>query len=101
MMIYNTTYHLSVDDARNFVIWLHEYYIPKVLECGMLNNPRLTRIMSHEDNDSECFALQWEVDDSAVLHKWYVSQGKILEEEMLKVFKNRVIGFPTLMEVIE
>lgn len=101
MLIYNTTYQIDIDDARNFVIWLHEAYIPTVSADGRLINPRLTRILSHKDQNSECFSLQWEVADSATLHRWHVAQGVALNDEMMKTFKDKVVGFPTLMEVIE
>ena len=47
MLIYNTTYQTGIDDARNFVIWLSESYIPEVEKTGILQNPRLTHILSH------------------------------------------------------
>ena len=47
------------------------------------------------------FSLQWEVADSATLHRWHVAQGVALNDEMMKTFKDKVVGFPTLMEVIE
>lgn len=100
MLIYNTTFHVVMGDARNFVIWLNEYYIPEVENLGELKNPRILRILSHKEQDSECFSLQWEVEDSAALHRWHVKQGATLNAEMMKVFKDKVIGFPTLMEVI-
>ena len=34
MLIYNTTYQVAIDDARNFVIWLNECYIPEVEKQG-------------------------------------------------------------------
>ena len=101
MLIYNTTFQVDVNDARNFVIWLTECYIPEVEKNGKLNNPRLTQILSHQEADSECFSLQWEVEDSATLHRWHTEQGMKLNEEMMKVFKDNVVGFPTLMEVIK
>ena len=100
MLIYNTTFHVEMNDARNFVIWLNECYIPEVEQSGELRNPRILRILSHKEQDSECFSLQWEVEDSAALHRWHTKQGARLNEEMLKIFKDKVIGFPTLMEVI-
>ena len=39
MLIYNTTYHVELADARNFVIWLHECYIPEAEKSGELKNP--------------------------------------------------------------
>ena len=101
MLIYNTTFQVDINDARNFVIWLTEGYMPQVEQHGMLKNPRLTQILSHQESDSECFSLQWEVEDSAVLHRWHTDQGMKLNEEMMKVFKDKVVGFPTLMEVIK
>ena len=41
------------------------------------------------------------MEDSAVLHSWHTKCGARLNEEMLKIFKDKVIGFPTLMEVIK
>lgn len=101
MLIYNTTYQTSIEDARNFVIWLSEFYIPEVEKSGLLRNPRLTQILSHKEQDTECFSLQWETDDSATLHRWHTLQGMKLSEEMMKVFKDKVVGFSTLMEVIK
>ena len=100
MLIYDTTFHVEMGDARNLVIWLNEFYIPEVEKSGELKNPRILRILSHKEQDSECFSLQWEVEDSATLHRWHVKQEAALNTEMMKVFKDKVIGFPTLMEVI-
>ena len=95
MLVYNTTFHVEMEDAR-----LNEYYIPEVEKLGLLKNPRILRILSHQEQDSECFSLQWEVENSAELHRWHTQQGAGLNSEMMKVFKDKVIGFPTLMEVI-
>ncbi len=101
MLVYNTTYHVQMSDARNFVIWLSESYIPEAEKTGDLKNPRILRILSHQEQDSECFSLQWEVESSAALHHWHTQVGAALNEEMMKIFKDQVLGFPTLMEVIK
>lgn len=100
MLIYNTTFHVEMNDARNFVIWLNEYYIPEAEKTGDLRNPRILRILSHKEQESECFSLQWEVESSAALHSWHTKCGARINEEMTKIFKDKIIGFPTLMEVI-
>jgi hypothetical protein len=61
----------------------------------------MSRILSHRDPDSECFSVQFEVEDMALLHKWYSTDGVRLNNEMSKLFKNDVVSFPTMMEVIE
>lgn len=101
MLVYNTTYHVSFEEAKNFVIWIHQYYIPKIMEYGSLAKPRLCQVLSHHDADSECFSLQFEVENSAILHQWYNKQGTELQKEMDKIFKGKAIGFSTLLEIIE
>ncbi len=101
MLVYNTTYHVELSDARNFVIWLHECYVPEAGKSGELKQPRILRILSHNEQESECFSMQWEVEDSAALHRWYTRAGMRLDEELKKTFKDKVTGFTTLMEVIE
>lgn len=101
MLIYNTTYQVANEDARNFVVWIHEVYIPEGEADKLLQKPRLTRILTHREEDSECFSLQWEVEDSKTLHRWHTNIGSRLNTEMMKVFKDKVVAFSTLMEVIE
>lgn len=101
MLVYNTTYQVGIDEARNFVIWISECYIPKVQESGQLLNPRLLQILSHKDQQTECFSLQWEVENSAILHQWHTQQGAALAQEMVKLFNEQVVAFTTLMEVIK
>ena len=71
MLVYKTTYHVTFDDARNFVIWIHQVYIPQALASGLLDNPRLCKIFSHHDEDSECFSLKIEVASSFCFFFWF------------------------------
>ena len=57
-------------------------------------------ILSHIEEGSICYSVQFEVENSAKLHRWHQEQGVKLNEELLNIFKDKVIGFPTLMEVI-
>ena len=101
MLIYNTTYHIEGREDKNFLIWLQEHYLPEVEKNGILHTPRISRILSHIEEGSICLSVQFEVENSAMLHRRHQEQGVKLNEELLDVFKNKVIGFPTLMEVIE
>jgi len=100
MLIYNTTFQVNSEIQDNFLIWLKECYVTEIEKHGALKSPRLCKILSHRDEGSS-YSLQWEVENSSVLHRWHTEQGVHLNEELEKIFKNKVVGFPTLMEVIE
>ena len=101
MLIYNTTYQVEEEQEDNFLIWIKEFYLPEVEKNGLLRAPRLVRVLSHREEGSTCYSLQFEAESSAILHRWHMGQGVRLNEELLKIFKDKVVGFPTLMEVIE
>lgn len=100
MLIYNTTFQVDDDVHDNFLIWVKECCIPQVLSQGILKSPRLCRILSHRE-EGTAYSLQWEVENSGLLHQWHLKQGVSLHEEIRKIFQDKVVGFPTLMEVIE
>lgn len=100
MLVYNTTFQVDDDVHDNFLIWIKECYIPEVLKHGTLSAPRICRILSHRDEGSS-YSLQWEVENSTLLHRWHLEQGARLNDELLKIFKDKVVGFPTLMEIVE
>lgn len=101
MLLYNTTFHVDDEVQKNFLIWLHEGYMEEVKATGLLTNPRLCRLLSHKGEGSESFSLQWEVESSAALHRWHMQQGARLNSELVSIFKDKVVGIPTLMEVME
>ena len=101
MLVFNTTFQTDVNEARNFVIWAHEVYIPRALKCEGIKNARLNRILSHKDEKTECFSLQFDVESMANLHKFHISEGKSLSNDLEKIFNVKVVGFSTIMEVIE
>ncbi|NDW11287.1 DUF4286 family protein [Bacteroides sp. 214] len=100
MLIYNTTYHVDDEIHENFVIWLKEYYMQEVAKDAALHSPRLLKVLSHRE-EGTTYSLQWEVENSTVLHRWHSQNGAKYNDEMLRIFGSKVVGFPTLMEVIE
>lgn len=101
MLLYNTTYHVELDVVDNFLIWLHEVYIYEAGKNDLLCNPRLCRILSHREEEGESFSLQWEVKSSGLLHRWHLEQGAALNEQLVNVFRDKVLIISTLMEIIE
>jgi len=100
MIVYNTTYTVNNAEAKNFIIWVHEVYIPRAKEDNVLKNARLCQILTHKDPESECFSLQFEVESTALLNQWYSKNGKGLVDELVKTFGQNVVGFATIMNDI-
>ena len=101
MIIYNTTFQVGTNDAHNLVVYLHEKYIPEAKRSGAILSSTMCRVITHHDEASECISVQFETNDMETFHKWYATEGFKINNEMLALFKNKIVGFPTMLEVIE
>lgn len=101
MLIYNTTYHLEEEVEDNFLIWLKEVHIPEIEKQDSLRNPKICKILSHSEEGQATYALQWEVESPAELHRWHMKYGSFAKEQVDKIFKQKVLYFDTLMRVVE
>lgn len=100
MIVYNTTYHVDCTVSGEFLDWLREQFVPQALAGGLVANPRLLRMMGHNEGGA-CFALQLEAPSLSVLQQWNKATGKQLHEQLTKQFGNKVAGFTTFMESME
>ena len=101
MIVFNTTYHTDNARKEEFIQWLKSTYIPTVLEHGALQEPRLTRIFAEDESEGTSLSLQFNAPDTDTLESWHRECGEALFEEMRKKFNNQVLGFSTLLEVID
>ncbi|MEG1617539.1 MAG: DUF4286 family protein [Bacteroidales bacterium] len=101
MIIFNTTYHVEMATVDDFVTYVRNQFVPAATRSEELTHPRLTRILSHEDEGGVSFALQFQVTDPMKLDDWYDEIGDELNEEFVANFGEKVVGFSTLMEVID
>lgn len=100
MIIYNTTYHVDCDVSGEFLDWMREHYVPQAVKNGMVKEPRLMRLMGHNEGGA-CFALQLKASSLSTLQRWNQEVGKHLHEQLTKHFGNKVAGFTTFMENID
>lgn len=101
MIVYNTTYNVSNDTAVVFIKWLRSLFIPHATQSGELKEARLAHLMVQNDDKSNSFSLQFTVENVDVLEKWYHKFGAELIHEMEQKFGQKVVGFTTIMTVMD
>lgn len=99
MIICNTTYHVDCSISGDFIDWLKEHYLPQALKGGMVDHPRLCRLMGHNEG-GVCLALQLQAPTLSTLQRWNQEVGKCLHKQLTEHFGDKVAGFTTFMEVI-
>lgn len=101
MLVYNTTYHIEESLEKTFLIWIKEVYLVEAEKSALLRSPRILRILNFREPDACSYSVQFEVESSATLHRWHMEKGAAMQNELVKMFKDKVVAFSTLMEVVE
>lgn len=101
MYIFNTTYHIDNSVKEEFIGWLREVYIPTATRRDILSEPQLCRVVTGEETEGENFSFQFHVYTPDLLETWYAETGADLDSAIREKFGDRVLGFNTLLEIID
>ncbi len=101
MVTINTTFHVEEETDTDFVAYMKDTYIAEAMTSKSLTNARLCRIHSQEIEGGQSYSVQFTFNSLDDLATWDDSQGKKLNEDLVLFFKDKVVGFSTLLEEIE
>jgi hypothetical protein len=73
----------------DWVRWMKDQHIPDVMSTRMFLSYRMSRLLSHEHDDSEIYTIQYLAKDMAHLVRYR------------ERYEGRFVAFRTVMEVID
>jgi hypothetical protein len=98
MLLYNITIGIDKDIESNWLEWIKTYYVPKAMESGAFLSHKLYNVLTHDDESSVSYSLQYFSDDIQKIVSYLNAEGKSLNEEHRTKFKDRHVVFNTLLE---
>jgi Domain of unknown function (DUF4286) len=100
MFLYNVTVGIDKAIEEEWIEWVKEVYIPAVNETGFFTNAKLYRVVTHDDENSVSYSLQFFADKIENVVQ-YLDEHKttIIEAHRLK-FKDKHVIFNTLLEEV-
>lgn len=101
MIIYNTTFHVSDEVERMFLDYIRLQYVPMATADGTMTSPILSRVMGSAHDGGMSYALQMQAQSMKELQKWCLGTGKTLSARIASHFGSSVVGFTTMMDVLD
>ncbi len=100
MLILNTTFLVSDKVHNVWLKWVHEQYIPFMLESSLFSKPQLAKILTNEEQEGTSFSVQFHALDMDTLHLWNEKYGVIFQEQFSSQFGSEALFFTTILELI-
>ena len=100
MIVFNATFHVEAALQEEFVEYMLAVFIPGATRSGLLTSPRLARVFGEEGEEGQSYAMEFSAVDLAALERWNSEESQQVVTPLLEKFKEKVVGFSTVMQTI-
>jgi hypothetical protein len=98
MIIYNVTVNVDADVHDDWLRWMKDEHIPRVLATGLFTGHRMARVLA--DDDGFTYSIQYSCADMATYERYRDHHAPALQAETQQRYAGRFAAFRTLLEVV-
>jgi hypothetical protein len=100
-ILYNVTMCVNEEVHADFLEWIKNIHIPKVLQTGCFQNYKMLRLISQEEDSTDTtYAVQYMLEDLKHFIEYSEKYAHALGQETWDRYGEKVLVFRTLLEVI-
>ena len=100
MIIYNVTANVSDNICSEWLRWMKEDHIPKVLKTNLFLSASINRVISNSDSGTT-YAIAYKTKSMANLQNYETNYAPKLRDEYNSKFSSHAPTFRTIMRVEE
>ena len=100
MLLYNSTYNIDINEAQDFLNWIQNVHIQKVMITGFPKSFKVLKLLTEIDNGGVTYSVQYNFnskDGFEVFENDYLDD---LHDEVDKRYRGKYVHFASLLEEI-
>ena len=101
MFIYNITIKADWQIHAEWLQWLLNIFIPQIMQTNCFEKKQLARLHEIEETDGPTYALQFYAISKAQYNRYMQLHSNSIMQHAQHVWKDQMLFFSTLMEVID
>ncbi len=101
MILYNVTTKIEQELADEWLIWMREHHIPKILNTGCFTSCRISQLLAQNDEDGLTYSIQYLSPSRKEFHRYQAQFAQQFQEIHHKKFEGHYVSFRTMMELID
>lgn len=100
MIIYNVTVGVDKSIEAEWLSWMRESHIPKVMNTNMFVSHRMLKVLTHEDPESSSYAIQYSAASMERLQQYLDRFAPALRKEVQDRYGDKQVSYRTILEVM-
>ena len=101
MFLYNVTVGIDKVAEQEWLQWMKEVHIPKVLETGMFVDHKIYKVLHDQDEGSVSYSVQYFAQTINHVTSYFETFAPRLMEEHRLRFQDKHVAFMTLLEEVD
>lgn len=101
MICYNVTVNIAQEQANDWLEWMRDVQLPRVLAAGLVSGYRLLYIPDDEEDESLTFATQYNFPSRENFELFKQNHAKGMQTAQRSRFGQDFVAIRTVMEVLE
>jgi len=99
VILYNVTVGIDREVEEEWVVWMKEQHIPKVMATGMFFENRMFKVLTGEE-DNISYSIQYFSEDLNKVENYLNNFAPALIAEHNERFRNKHVAFRTLLQSV-
>lgn len=101
MLLYNVTVKIDLAIHDEWLTWMRQEHIPKVMYTGTFQSYRICRLLEQDESDGITYALQYFCESYDKYRLYQEKYAPTLQREHANKFRSRFVAFRTLLKIVE
>lgn len=100
MFLYNVTVGIDKDVEQEWLQWMRDEHVPKVMDTGMFFDYKIYRVLHDQEEGSVSYSVQYFAYTINHITSYFEKFAPALLEEHRARFRDKHVAFMTLLEEI-
>ena len=100
MLLYNVTYNIDKNEEQDFLNWMQDIHIQKVMITGFPKAFKILRLLTEIDNGGVTYSVQYDFDSRDGFEVFENENLDDLHEEVDRRYRGKYVHFASLLEEV-
>ncbi len=101
MLLYNVTVKIEKEINNEWLAWMKDSHIPKVMATGLFLDHRIMRLLEPVDSDGFTYTIQYFCESQNQFQEYRNKHASELQADHSKQFQGKYVVFRTVLEKVD
>jgi hypothetical protein len=100
MILYNVTVNVHEDTHEEWLKWMKEIHMPRILNTGCFSESKIYRVLTPDPEQGVSYSVQYYADSIENFERYQIEYAAIMHTEHTDKYEGKFTVFRSVMEKV-